>query len=40
MDSEDTSNMLPAIKEYLQNMDDIRGLNFVETFPELKHLYV
>lgn len=40
MDSEDTSDLIPALKEYLHNIDDIRGLNFKETFPELSHLYV
>lgn len=38
MDSEDSSHNIPAVKEYINNLDNIRKLNFADTFPELKHL--
>lgn len=38
MDSEDHTDQLPAFKEYINNMDSIRGLDSKQTFPELKHL--
>ena len=38
MDSEDHSDQLPAFKEYIERMDQVRGTNFAEIFPELAHL--
>lgn len=38
MDSEDHTHLLPAFKEYVERMDNVRGTNFKEVFPELKHL--
>ena len=38
MDSEDHTHVLPDFKEYILKMDDIRGTNFKETFPEIAHL--
>ena len=38
MDGEDHTHLLPAFKEYIDTMDQTRGLNFAETFPELAHL--
>ncbi len=38
MDSEDQSNLLPDLKEYIEIMDAERGTNFKNTFPELSHL--
>jgi hypothetical protein len=38
MDSNDHSNLLPAFKEYIENLDNIRSNSFVETFPELREL--
>lgn len=40
MDSEDHTELLPAFVDYITNMDDIRGTDFKQTFPELKHLLV
>ena len=40
MDSEDHTELLPAFVDYINNMDDIRGTDFKQTFPELKHLLV
>jgi sulfatase maturation enzyme AslB (radical SAM superfamily) len=38
MDGDDHSYLLPAFKEYVNTMDQERGTDFAETFPELKHL--
>jgi organic radical activating enzyme len=38
MDAEDHSDQLPAFKEYIDNLDVIRGTHFSEIFPELSHL--
>lgn len=38
MDSQDRSERLPALKDYLRNLDIIRSTNFVSVFPELAHL--
>lgn len=39
MESEDWSNRLPEMKEYLETMDKVRGTNFYETFPEMKGIF-
>jgi sulfatase maturation enzyme AslB (radical SAM superfamily) len=38
MDTEDHTDKLPAFKDYIKNLDDIRGTNAKEIFPELAHL--
>lgn len=38
MDSEDHSDQLPALKEYINNLDSIRNTDFKSIFPELAHL--
>lgn len=38
VESEDHSNLLPDFKEYVQNLDAIRGLDSKKIFPELEHL--
>ena len=38
MDSEDHTHLLPALKEYIENLDAIRKTKFEEYFPELSHL--
>lgn len=38
MDSEDHSDQLPALKEYIEKLGSIRKINFGEIFPELRHL--
>ena len=38
MDSEDHTDQLPAFKEYIEKLDDLRKTNFQEIFPELAHL--
>jgi sulfatase maturation enzyme AslB (radical SAM superfamily) len=38
MDSEDHTHLLPAFQEYILKMDNVRKLNFKETFPNLSHL--
>jgi organic radical activating enzyme len=38
MDAEDHTNLLPDFREYITTMDNQRGTNFKETFPELAHL--
>ena len=38
MDAEDHSDQLPALKEYIERMDALRGLDSKSTFPELAHL--
>tara|TARA_B110000858_G_scaffold190067_1_gene237544 strand:+ start:5821 stop:7131 length:1311 start_codon:yes stop_codon:yes gene_type:complete len=38
MNSEDLSYRLPELKEYLENLDNIRNLDYKETFKELIHL--
>jgi len=38
MDSEDQGDQLPAFREYITNMDQIRGLSAKAVFPELAHL--
>ena len=37
--SEDQSELLPQTFEYIQNLENIRQLNFSIIFPELKELY-
>jgi hypothetical protein len=39
MESEDWSNRLPEMKEYLELVDQQRGLSFAETFPEMKDIF-
>ena len=39
MESEDWSIRLPELKEYIQLIDNQRGLNFAETFPEMKDIF-
>jgi organic radical activating enzyme len=36
LDQKDMTNELPALREYTQVLDEIRGENFEEVFPELK----
>lgn len=38
MDSADHSHRLPALRDYIKNLDNIRLTNFAEIFPELAHL--
>lgn len=38
MDGEDHTDQLPAFKEYIQQMDTLRGTNFRNIFPEIAHL--
>lgn len=38
MDAEDHTNLLPDFKEYITQLDNLRDLDFKETFPELAHL--
>lgn len=38
MDQEDHTNLLPEFREYISNMDSVRGTDFKKTFPELSHL--
>ena len=38
MDAEDHSDQLPAFKEYINNLDHIRGTDVKTVFPELAHL--
>lgn len=38
MDAEDHTDQLPAFKEYINNLDEIRGTSFQSIFPELSHL--
>jgi pyruvate-formate lyase-activating enzyme len=38
MNSEDQTNLLPAFKEYVEQLDKIRKLDFKSIFPELAHL--
>jgi pyruvate-formate lyase-activating enzyme len=38
MNSEDQTNLLPAFKEYIEQLDKVRNLDFKTTFPELVHL--
>ena len=38
IDAEDHSHLLPDFKEYVNNLDKVRGLNAKEVFPELSHL--
>ena len=37
--SEDWSNRLPEMKEYLEKLDAHRGTNFYTTFPEMKDIF-
>ena len=37
--SEDWSNRLPQLKEYIQRMDQIRGTSFNDTFPEMSGIF-
>lgn len=39
MESEDWSNRLPEMKEYLELIDKQRNLSFAETFPEMKDIF-
>lgn len=39
IEAEDHSHLQPQLKEYLLNLDTIRGTNVVTTFPELSHLF-
>jgi hypothetical protein len=39
MDAEDHTHELPAFKEYVQRLDELRKTNFKSVFPELSHLY-
>ena len=38
MDKEDHTNLLPDFREYITTMDQQRGTDFKQTFPELSHL--
>jgi len=38
MDAEDHTNLLPAFKEYIEQLDTLRKTNFKEYFPELSTL--
>lgn len=38
MDSEDHTDQLPAFKEYIEKLDDLRKTEFSKIFPELAHL--
>ena len=38
MDEKDNSHLLPGFKEYVTNLDAIRGLDAKSIFPELSHL--
>jgi organic radical activating enzyme len=38
IESEDHSHLLPDFKEYIQNLDIVRGTDSKEIFPELAHL--
>ena len=38
IDAEDHSNLLPDFKEYIENLNTLRQLDFKQTFPELAHL--
>ena len=38
MDAEDHTDQLPAFKEYINNLDEIRSTDFKAIFPELAHL--
>jgi MoaA/NifB/PqqE/SkfB family radical SAM enzyme len=38
MDSEDHTDQLPAFKEYIEKLDNLRKTDFRSTFPEIKHL--
>ena len=39
MKSEDWSQRLPEMKEYLEKIDIHRGISFYETFPEMKDIF-
>lgn len=39
MESEDWSNRLPEMKEYIETMDKVRGTDFYKTFPEMKDIF-
>jgi len=39
MKSEDWSNRLPEMKDYLEKIDAHRGTSFYETFPEMKDIF-
>ena len=38
MDAEDHSSQLPAFNEYISRLDELRGTDFKQVFPELAHL--
>jgi sulfatase maturation enzyme AslB (radical SAM superfamily) len=38
MDSEDHTDQLPAFKEYIEKLDNLRKTDFRSIFPEIKHL--
>ena len=39
MDVEDNSHLIPDLKEYIKNIDAVRGLDASSVFPELAHLW-
>lgn len=39
MSSEDWSRRLPQLKEYLDQIDQVRGLDFKKTFPEMSQIF-
>jgi hypothetical protein len=38
MNAQDNSHLLPGFKEYVNKLDNIRGLCAAKIFPELSHL--
>lgn len=38
MDSQDKSNLLPSFREYITQLEQVRGTNFKQVFPHLSHL--
>jgi len=38
MDAEDHTSQLPAFKEYIEKLEELRGTDFKSIFPELAHL--
>jgi hypothetical protein len=39
IEAEDHSHLLPDFKDYIKNLDTIRGTDFKTTFPEISHLF-
>ena len=39
MESEDWTQRLPEMKEFLDLCDKQRGISFAETFPEMKDIF-